>query len=104
MASQATRLGWLVGLLTISATFGPVLVGFLFGIDTGFSVVERIYPQPQRKQPFFDSPAAIYSHMYAMGVALFIGIFQLLPAARRVSILLHRYLGYTYVAALTIGA
>lgn len=94
--------------------FLPQLVAFLFGIDSGFDVVDRIYPQPQPREPFRQHPYLIYTHMYLNAAALFSSIVQMSLLMtntakgrnrnyRPAGSMGHMVLGWLYFISLSLG-
>jgi hypothetical protein len=94
--------------------FLPQLYLFLFGIDSGFIIVDRLYPHPQPREPFRRHPGLIYAHIYLSAAALFLALAQTSTTAITVTTSTrttfnsrqrrHTVLGWLYLACLTLGA
>lgn len=92
--------------------FLPQLYLFLFGIDSGFIIVDRLYPHPQSREPFRRHPALIYAHIYLSAAALFLALAQTSTTATSTTLTpntwhsqrRHTVLGWLYLVCLTLGA
>lgn len=72
------------------------------GYAIAFLVIENL-GSPYLKEKFFLTPLATYSHIIGGAVALAIGSFQLSTTMRKKHLVLHRFMGRTYLIAVLFG-
>lgn len=98
-----SSIAYTIAIVTFIYFFIPSSWLFLSGIESGMNYIDRIYPYPQPRKPFHDSPTLIYTHMYSNTIALGLHICLLRFHPPTVSKFVHRRLAWTYTVFVTIG-
>ena len=103
-SNVVSTIAYALAILTFTYTFVPPLWLFLYGgIEAGMNYIDRIYPYPQSRKPFYDNTIYIYTHMYANITALGLHICLLRFHPPAVSKTFHRRVAWTYTVLVTIG-